>query len=115
MQLLRRGATGSAVAEVRRMLATIGLLNNTDPASADVFDEATELAVRHFQQNRGLSVDAIVGPETYAALTSAHWRLGDRVLAHDAGQLLVGDDVSALQTQLIELGYQLPRADGIFG
>lgn len=115
MQLLRRGATGSAVAEVRRMLATIGLLNNTDPASADVFDEATELAARHFQQNRGLSVDGIVGSETYAALTSAHWRLGDRVLAHEAGQLLVGDDVAALQTQLIELGYQLPRADGIFG
>jgi N-acetylmuramoyl-L-alanine amidase len=28
---------------------------------------------------------------------------------------LTGDDVTALQTQLIELGYQLPRADGIFG
>jgi N-acetylmuramoyl-L-alanine amidase len=115
MQLLRRGANGSAVAEIRRMLATIGLLDNTHASAADVFDEATELAVRHFQQQRRLSVDGVVGPDTYAALTGAHWRLGDRVLAHESGQPLTGDDVTRLQTQLIELGYHLPRADGIFG
>src|SRR5690348_12810352 len=83
MQALRRGAAGSAVAEVRGMLASIGLLDNTDPRSADTFDEATELAVRHFQQRRGISVDGMVGRETYSALTGAHWRLGDRVLAHE--------------------------------
>jgi N-acetylmuramoyl-L-alanine amidase len=115
MQLLRRGATGSAVAEVRWMLATIGLLDNTSPATSDVFDEATELAVRHFQQKRGLSVDGVVGPDTYLALTGAHWRLGDRVLAHQSSQPLTGDDVTQLQTQLIELGYPLTRADGTFG
>jgi N-acetylmuramoyl-L-alanine amidase len=49
MQHLRRGDTGGTVAEVRRMLASIGLLDNTREASADVFDEAAELAVRHFQ------------------------------------------------------------------
>ncbi len=114
-QPLRRGATGSAVAEVRTMLATIGLLNNTNPADRHVFDDSTELAVRHFQQRRGISVDGTVGVETYFALTSAHWKFGDRVLAHDAGQLLVGDDVTELQTQLIELGYALAKADGIFG
>ena len=37
------------------------------------------------------------------------------MLAHEAGQPLVGDDVTALQTQLIELGFPLARADGIFG
>lgn len=115
MQSLRRGDAGGAVAEVRRMLASIGLLDNTDPGRADAFDEATELAVRHFQQRRGISVDGAVGPETYAALTGAHWRLGDRVLAHEAAQLLTGDDVTELQTKLIELGYHLTRADGIFG
>jgi N-acetylmuramoyl-L-alanine amidase len=115
MQLLRRGAAGSAVAEVRRMLASIGLLDNTHPEQADVFDEATELAVRHFQQRRGISVDGIVGAETYTALTGAHWRLGDRVLAHESGQPLTGDDVAELQTKLIELGYPLTRADGVFG
>jgi N-acetylmuramoyl-L-alanine amidase len=115
MQSLSRGATGSAVAEVRGMLASIGLLDNTATPADDLFDEATELAVRHFQQRRGISVDGRVGPETYAALTSAHWRLGDRVLAHQSGQMLTGDDVARLQTQLIEMGFALSRADGIFG
>ncbi|MDT4906517.1 MAG: N-acetylmuramoyl-L-alanine amidase [Pseudonocardiales bacterium] len=114
MQALRRGATGSAVAEVRAMLASIGLLDNTDPHTRHVFDEPTELAVRHFQQRRGISVDGAVGGETYATLTGAHWKLGDRVLAHESGQLLTGDDVAELQTQLIELGYHLVRADGVF-
>jgi N-acetylmuramoyl-L-alanine amidase len=115
MQLVRRGADSAAVADVRRMLASLGLLDNTDPRQQSVYDEAAELAVRHFQQRRGMSVDGIVGPETWAALIDAHWRLGDRVLAHEPGGLLVGDDVSALQTQLLELGYDLSRADGIFG
>jgi N-acetylmuramoyl-L-alanine amidase len=112
---LRRGDAGTAVADVRRMLASIGLLDNTAPQRADAFDHATELAVRHFQQQRGISVDGSVGTETYAALTGAHWKLGDRVLAHEAGQPLTGDDVTELQTQLIELGYPLSRADGVFG
>lgn len=115
MQLLRRGADGTAVADVRRVLAALGLLANTDPQLQDRFDEATELAVRHFQQRRGMSVDGIVGPETYGALIEAHWRLGDRMLAHEPGNLLTGDDVSALQIQLLELGYDLARADGSFG
>jgi N-acetylmuramoyl-L-alanine amidase len=114
MQLLRRGATGTAVAEARRMLATLGLLDNTDPHNADRYDEAAELAVRHFQQTRGMSVDGIVGPETYNGLMNAHWRLGDRVLAHEPTQL-IGDDVGELQIQLLELGYDIVRADGVFG
>jgi N-acetylmuramoyl-L-alanine amidase len=115
MQHIRRGASGSAVAEVRRMLATLGLLDNTDTHALDTFDETTELAVRHFQQRRGISVDGMVGPETYTALTGAHWRLGDRVLSHEPGQVLTGDDVTALQDQLLQLGYDVGRADGIFG
>jgi N-acetylmuramoyl-L-alanine amidase len=114
MQYLRRGATGSAVAEIRRMLASLGLLDNTESGAEATFDEATELAVRHFQQRRDISVDGAVGAETYAALTGAHWRLGDRVLAHDPGQLMTGDDVGALQQQLLELGYDVVRADGVF-
>jgi N-acetylmuramoyl-L-alanine amidase len=114
MQPLRRGDAGPAVAEVRAMLARIGLLDNTDPRSADRFDEATELAVRHFQQRRGISVDGMVGRETFTGLTGAHWKLGDRVLAHESANPLTGDDVAALQTQLVELGYPLARVDGVF-
>jgi N-acetylmuramoyl-L-alanine amidase len=115
MQPLRPGIRGSAVAEIRRMLASIGLLANTSADAQDVYDVDTELAVRHFQQHRHITVDGVVGDETYAALTGAHWRLGDRVLAHDSGQLIIGDDVVDLQVQLLELGYDVARADGMFG
>lgn len=115
MQPLRRGAKGDAVAEVRRVLAGLGLIANADAVFEAEYDEATELAVRHFQQRRGLSVDGIVGAETYSALAGARWRLGDRVLVHNATNRVVGDDVTSLQEQLLEMGYDLFRPDGIFG
>jgi len=115
MQLLHPGDRGSAAAEVRAILAGLGLLNNTNLASADVLDAAADRAVRAFQQNRGLTVDGVVGPETYRALTAARWRLGDRVLVHNATGLQRGDDVEALQNSLLGLGYDTGRADGVFG
>lgn len=114
MSVLRPGQSGPDVVALRRSLAELGLLRNTG-ADAGEFDPATENAVRAFQQRRGLSVDGRVGPNTAAALQAARWQLGDRVLAHNATALLVGDDVTALQDQLIELGYRVGRPDGVFG
>lgn len=114
MQPLRLGAEGDAVADLRRVLAGLGLLGNLDPRNERAFDAPAELAVRHFQQRRGLSVDGVVGPETFAALSAARWRLGDRVLAYNATTPMIGDDVTALQVQLLEIGYDLVRPDGVF-
>lgn len=115
--LFRRGDRGAAVAEVRATLVGLGLLDPAgradDPQTA-VFDDATDRAVRHFQQLRGLSVDGIVGAETYRALASARWSLGDRILSL-ATRPYVGDDVAALQERLLELGFDAGRADGVFG
>ena len=84
------------------------------PTSAE-FDAATELAVRHFQQNRGLSVDGRVGEETYRALNEARWSLGDRLLRYDPERPIRGDDVINLQERLHELGYDAGPVDGVFG
>ena len=111
-QVFGRGSTGPAVAEVASWLAGLGLLA-TAPAEP-VFDETVERAVRAFQQRRGLSVDGLVGPETYAALAAARWRLGDRLLSL-ASRPFAGDDVGALQERLLELGFDAGRVDGIFG
>lgn len=113
-QPVRAGSRGDAVADIRVMLAGLGLLRNIDPAARDVFDPACELAVRAFQQRRGLTVDGVVGPETYRALIGARWKLGDRVLGLYVAAPLGGDDVATLQTQLLELGYDLGRPDGVF-
>ncbi len=115
MQILRLGDHNDGVAEIRRILASVGLLANTDPTAQDRFDAATEIAVRAFQQRRGLSVDGRVGPEAYRALQGARWRFGDRLLAHNASQQLAGDDVAELQRHLLEIGYNAGRTDGYFG
>lgn len=110
--LLRRGASGPAVAEVRARLAHISLL---DPDGSDAFDDACEHAVRVFQQERGLTVDGIVGPDTYRRLEEARWQLGDRVLTFVPLHLISGDDVSELQRRLNQLGFDAGRIDGMFG
>ncbi|MGY2001513.1 N-acetylmuramoyl-L-alanine amidase [Blastococcus sp. SYSU DS1024] len=120
MQPLRLGDRGPAVADVHAALRSLGLLpgaengNDAGLESAE-YDAGTELAVRHFQQVRGLSVDGRVGEETYRALTEARWSLGDRLLRYDPERPMRGDDVTNLQERLLELGYDAGRADGILG
>lgn len=113
MPLLRRGDFGPDVAEVRATLTKLGLLS--DPQPSQVFDLPVEHAVRAFQQQRGLITDGTVGPATYRALRDATYRLGDRPLAFLMAQPVTGDDVSALQERLLELGYDAGRANGEFG
>ncbi|HEV7825910.1 MAG TPA: N-acetylmuramoyl-L-alanine amidase [Mycobacteriales bacterium] len=115
MQLIRRGDRGPAAAEVRSTLVVLGLLEAGAVADDAVFDGACELALREFQQGRGLTADGVVGAETWRALVAARWRLGDRVLTWSVTDPLVGDDVHTLQERLLEMGYDVGRADGVFG
>lgn len=110
--LYREGDQGAAVQQIGHLLGTLGLLEGAPPAR---FDLAMDRAVRAFQQQRGLTVDGVVGPHTYRRLEEARWRLGDRVLTHLPGRLLAGDDVLTLQQRLLDLGFACGRADGIFG
>ncbi|NJC68839.1 N-acetylmuramoyl-L-alanine amidase [Planosporangium thailandense] len=112
MRPIRRGDQGPAVAEIKTILNTLGLLG--DPDGDAEYDTTTETAVRAFQQSRGLSVDGKVGDETWRALDAARWRLGQRALYHSVTDPLVGDDVRQLQERLLEMGYDLGRADGIY-
>lgn len=124
----RRGDTGPAVAEIRSKLVLLGLLpagahavhgtGDTDGHGgyADaVFDDSVDLAVRHFQQQRAMTVDGVVGPETYRHLDEARWRLGDRMLSYSIGHPTVGDDVATLQQRLLDMGFDCGRVDGILG
>jgi N-acetylmuramoyl-L-alanine amidase len=118
MQLIKRGSTGPAAAEVRSTLISLGFLSEErhfvgDPETA-LFDTSCELALREFQQRKGLVVDGMVGPETWRALIAARWRLGDRVLHYSVNEPLAGDDVIELQERLLEMGYDAGRTDGVF-
>lgn len=113
MRPIRRGDRGPAVAEIRGILVGLELLRTAEPI--DEFEADTERAVRAFQQSRGLSVDGQVGAETWRALDAARWRLGARTLYQAIPDPLRGEDVRALQERLLEMGYDLGRADGIYG
>jgi N-acetylmuramoyl-L-alanine amidase len=119
MRAIRRGARGAAVAEIRSILTLLNLLTAEQQASPGgrraEFDADTELAIRAFQQSRGLSVDGIVADETWRALEASRWRLGARVLFHSIPTPLVGDDVRQLQERLLEMGFNAGRTDGVFG
>ncbi|MGY1630652.1 N-acetylmuramoyl-L-alanine amidase [Geodermatophilus sp. SYSU D01186] len=121
MHPLGPGDRGPAVADVQAALRALALLPSGDGGTEDesledaVYGPATELAVRHFQQVRGLSVDGRVGAETYRALSEARWSLGDRLLHHDPERPIRGDDVTNLQERLHELGYDAGPVDGVFG
>lgn len=113
-RVFRPGDTSPAVAEIRARLAMLGLVAE-DSSSPETYDAALDQAVRAFQQQRGLSVDGAVGPQTYRMLEEARWRLGDRLLTHTPGAVLSGDDVVALQQRLLDLGFQVGKIDGRFG
>ncbi|GGO86225.1 N-acetylmuramoyl-L-alanine amidase [Wenjunlia tyrosinilytica] len=120
MFLWKLGDSGPAVADIRSRLIALGLLTadrspqHEDPATQP-FDEAMEAAVLHFQQQRALSADGVVGRETYRNLDEARWKLGDRLLAHTVSHPTVGDDVAQLQQRLLDMGFVPGRVDGIFG
>jgi N-acetylmuramoyl-L-alanine amidase len=116
--VFRHGDSGPAVAQITGLLNRIGLLGDGGVSVPDperVYDDDVELAVRTFQQQRGLTVDGVVGPLTFRRLDEARWQLGDRILTHLPGRLMAGDDVYALQGRLLDLGFKIGRVDGYFG
>src|SRR5256884_8360042 len=109
---LQWGKTGDAVRDLQRRLAAIGLASTSaDPGE---FGTATEASVRAFQQQRGLVVDGLCGPQTWGTLVESGFSLGDRTL-YFRQPMLRGDDVTELQRQLNSLGFDAGREDGILG
>jgi N-acetylmuramoyl-L-alanine amidase len=114
--LLAPGSHGPRVRVLREQLTAAGVAVPL-PAGTDAesYDAGLELAVRAFQQQRGLTADGQVGGETSRALDAARWRLGDRILRYTPGHLVHGDDVTELQERLLQLGLFDDRVDGILG
>lgn len=109
---LQAGKSGDAVADLQRRLRDLGHAIDEDPAAT--FGPFTEVAVRAFQEQRGLRCDGICGGETWASLVDAGHRLGDRLL-YERIPMLRGDDIAELQRLLGGLGFNPDRVDGFFG
>jgi N-acetylmuramoyl-L-alanine amidase len=111
-EVLRLHDRGEPVRDLQARLVEAG-----HPPAGDepgVFGAGTEVAVRAFQEARGIRVDGICGPETWAALVESGFALGDRLL-YERSPNLRGDDVLELQHRLNTLGFDAGREDGILG
>lgn len=106
--------------KIRRILIRLDLLPEEPSTSRsdDPFDSELDadyvLAIRQFQQERGLVAHGVVDTDTRQELLGAGYRIGDRDLSY-LRRMLRGDDVRQLQQQLAELGFHHGNQDGIFG
>ena len=103
---LRVGDKSPRVAEVRGTLARLGLLESFSGDASDsnnqqwteqeeYFDEELSVALRGFQQGRGIIADGVISATTLRALREASYTLGNRVLSLQTNEY-VGDDVAQL-------------------
>ena len=70
---LRLGEAYAGVAALRRRLVAVGDLaetGQTAPAAEDRIDPPLVAALEHFQTRHGLTADGVLGPRTFAALTT---------------------------------------------
>lgn len=65
--ILQSGSTGADVERLQRDLSQLGYQVEVD----GIYGEATENAVKKFQQDHNLTVDGIVGPQTGRQLGAA--------------------------------------------
>jgi N-acetylmuramoyl-L-alanine amidase len=96
--------------QVENTLFKLGFLKNKNVG----YEELTT-ALLGFQQVRGLTVNGELDSQTLKVLDEAHWSLGDRVLKLVPNSLMRGDDIAALQSKLVEMGFNIGRVDGIYG
>ncbi len=94
---IEKGQEGDDVLELQRRLMELGYLAIDEPTS--YFGNATKYAVELFQRQHGLQQDGIAGEQTLAILYS------DDAKEYVMYEGAEGDDISAFQEQLVELGY----------
>jgi peptidoglycan DL-endopeptidase CwlO len=103
---IKEGTTAPVVADIQQRLMDLNYMDDDEPTQ--LYGPMTKNAVELFQRQAGLSVDGMMGAETYTKL-----------MADDAQKYLVskgadGTDVHEMQIRLRELGY-MKTATNHFG
>jgi peptidoglycan hydrolase-like protein with peptidoglycan-binding domain len=105
---LKQGMCGPEVEYLQRQLQAAGLFADTVDG---VFGPSTKCAVMAFQRARGLEVDGIVSPRTWAALDTRRGTGLRPILKRGACE----PSVVVLQKVLATHGFDPGSKDGIFG
>ena len=111
MRNLSRGDRGKEVLDVQTRLLAQGFELGREGMDG-YFGPHTELAVRSFQQRRGLLMDGVIGANTWRELVEAGYTPGDRLL-YLREPPFRGDDVLALQVKLNLLGFNAGAERGV--
>ena len=111
MRNLSRGDRGKEVLDVQTRLRGQGFELGREGVDG-FFGPNTALAVRSFQQQRGLLADGLVGANTWRELVEAGYSLGDRLL-YLREPPFRGDDVLALQVELNLMGFNAGAERGV--
>ena len=108
------GSTGDDVKRLQRVLARHLLWNPFGPING-IFDNSLETATKNFQQSNGLTVDGIVGPDTWAALPS--YREASPTLQRGSMGPAVAWLQQALSGSVVQVNFTAYAGaiDGIFG
>jgi peptidoglycan hydrolase-like protein with peptidoglycan-binding domain len=108
---IKEGSSGQAVVDLQKKLAAAGF----SPGAADgSFGPKTDAAVRAFQHAHGLTVDGVVGPQTWGKLvgtTSTPVATGHPTLSMGSR----GPAVTEMQQDLAKAGFSPGPYDGVFG
>ncbi|MGI6668448.1 MAG: peptidoglycan-binding domain-containing protein [Acetivibrionales bacterium] len=111
--VLRHGSRGSEVTALQKDLVKLGYLS-VDPTG--YYGDLTEAAVKKLQKDYGCEVDGIAGKITLSLIDRLRGRTSSST--GNAGLLREGDEnnhVTALQKDLIKLGYLKTKATGYYG
>ena len=107
MRTLTLGDRGKEVTDVQQRLHALGYELGNEGLDG-FLGPRSQLALRAFQQERGLLADGVLGANTWRELVEAGYALGDRLLYLRMPNFR-GDDVLALQVKLNLFGF---NADG---
>lgn len=108
--VLGNGSSGTSVKELQQRLSALGYKVGTIDG---IYGSNTESAVKAFQRDVGLSVDGLVGENTWKALfIGAGFPL---YFNHYIQSGSTGAHVRYVQERLNALGYSAGNADGIYG
>lgn len=120
---VRKGDRGPSVAKLKELLAD----NDFACGSGTVFDAKTLSAVKAFQESRKLTVDGVVGLQTWTALLKQMPAVEDEAEAPFKRDVTTKPDrptiksgakgsvVEELQRRLSDHGFDPGPADGVFG
>ena len=112
MRTLTLGDRGKEVTDVQQRLHALGYELGNEGLDG-FLGPRSQLALRAFQQERGLLADGVLGANTWRELVEAGYALGDRLLYLRMPNFR-GDDVLALQVKLNLFGFNAGPERGIF-